>query len=283
MPVATLPPPKRALADSTKAHRNVNLVKQSPNTAKRRKVDVGSSPSKRLKLSQNSLKNGSSQPKSQFEEEYLEKLTQDISGLKQQNSEKDQQWDRPSLDDFDEEKDSLRFQQIEAEEGTLHGGRTTVKLFGVTEVVMLSQFKSSANTERWQTGHSVLLHVTDFLHYLYVAAPVSFVKKDIDGFKAYLETQLAQHQPVIHSVQMSMRENLYGFQGNQKSPYLKITVTDPKHINKLRTTIESGNMNYKQMWKGVDGGILTFDSIQYVLRFMIDTGVSLSDVCMIPS
>ena len=71
-----------------------------------------------------------------------------------------------------------------------------------------------------------------------------------------------------------MRENLFGFQGNQKSPYLKITVTDPKYINKLRTTIESGNMNYKQMWKGVDGGILTFDSIQYVLRFMIDTGVS---------
>lgn len=136
MPVATLPPPKRALADSTKAHRNVN-PKISPNTAKRRKIEVGSSPSKKLKLSQNGLKNGSSQPKSQFEEEYLEKLTQDISGLKQQNSEKDQQWDRPSLDDFDEERDSLCFQQIEAEEGTLHGGRTTVKLFGVTEVGLL--------------------------------------------------------------------------------------------------------------------------------------------------
>ena len=74
-----------------------------------------------------------------------------------------------------------------------------------------------------------------------------------------------------------MRENLFGFQGNQQSPYLKITVTDPKFINRLRTTIEGGNMNYKQMWKGVDGGILTFDSIQYVLRFMIDTGVSSSD------
>ncbi|CAF9940753.1 DNA-directed DNA polymerase delta [Imshaugia aleurites] len=257
MPVATLPPPKRALADSTKARRNVNPTIPSPNSAKRRKIEVGSSPSKKLKLSQNNFKNGSSQPKSQFEEEYLEKLTQDISGLKQQNSEKDQQWDRPSLDDFDEDRDSLCFQQIEAEEGTLHGGRTTIKLFGVTE-----------------TGHSVLLHVTDFLHYLYVAAPVNFVKADIDGFKAYLETQLAQHQPVINSVQIVMRENLFGFQGNQKSPYLKITVTDPKHINRLRTTIESGNMNYKQMWKGVDGGILTFDSIQYVLRFMIDTGVT---------
>ena len=74
-----------------------------------------------------------------------------------------------------------------------------------------------------------------------------------------------------------MRENLFGFQGNQQSPYLKITVTDPKFINRLRTTIEGGNMNYKQMWKGVDGGILTFDSIQYVLRFMIDTGVRLLD------
>ena len=137
MPVATLPPPKRALADSTKAHRNVNPTIPSPNAAKRRKIEVGSSPSKKLKLSQNGLKNGSSQPKSQFEEEYLEKLTQDISGLKQQNSEKDQKWDRPSLDDFDEESDSLCFQQIEAEEGTLHGGRTTVKLFGVTEVGML--------------------------------------------------------------------------------------------------------------------------------------------------
>ena len=106
-----------------------------------------------------------------------------------------------------------------------------------------------------------------------MAAPVSFGKNDCDGYKAYLDTQLAQHQPAIHSVQMVLRENLFGFQGNQKSPYLKITVTDPKFINKLRTTIEGGLANYKGLWKGVDGGILTFDSIQYVLRFMIDTGV----------
>ena len=127
-----------------------------------------------------------------------------------------------------------------------------------------------------QTGHSVLLHVTDFLHYLYVAAPVSFTKSDCDGFRNYLDTQLAQHQPAVHSVQIVMRENLFGFQGNQKSPYLKITVTDPKYINKLRTSIEGGSANYKGLWKGIDNGILTFDSIQYVLRFMIDTGVSIT-------
>jgi DNA polymerase delta subunit 1 len=98
------------------------------------------SPLKRRKLNGNS-KNfktpggpGSSQVKSQFEEEVLEKLTQDLDDLKQHNAEKDQQWARPSLDDFDETRDSLCFQQIDVEEGTLHGGKTCVKLFGVTEV-----------------------------------------------------------------------------------------------------------------------------------------------------
>ena len=116
--------------------------------------------------------------------------------------------------------------------------------------------------------------MTDFLHYLYVAAPVNFQRPDVDGYKAYLETQLAQHEPAIHSVQMVLRESLFGFQGNQKSPYLKVTVTNPKYINKLRSTIEHGNANYKGLWKGIEGGIMTFDNIQYVLRFMIDTSVT---------
>jgi DNA polymerase delta subunit 1 len=118
-----------------------------------------------------------------------------------------------------------------------------------------------------------MLHVTGFLHYLYVAAPVSFGKSDCEPFKMYLEGLLGQSQQVVHSVGITMRENLYGFQGNQKSPYLKITVTDPRYINKVRTTIESGSANWKGMWKGLDGGLMTFDSIQYVLRFMVDTKV----------
>ncbi|KIW21021.1 hypothetical protein PV08_01600 [Exophiala spinifera] len=250
-------PKRRVLTDATNTH---NTLK-SPPSAKKRKLN-GNGPSVSFHSSQHGpngirSKFGSSQPKSHFETEVLEKMTQDITGLKENNAEKDQQWDRPSLDDFDPHRDSLRFQQIEVEEGTLHGGRVTLKLFGVSE-----------------TGHSILLHVTDFLHYIYVAAPVNFQRQDVEGYKVYLETQLAQHQPVIHSVQMVLRENLYGFQGNQKSPYLKITVTDPRFINRLRSAIEDGHANYKGMWKGVDSKILTFDNIQYVLRFMIDTGIT---------
>ncbi|KFY30776.1 hypothetical protein V493_01672 [Pseudogymnoascus sp. VKM F-4281 (FW-2241)] len=250
--VGTLLPQKRVFGEASSARRNID---SSPASMKKRKLEGAETPISRLKSSQNGPKGkpGSSQP-SHFESEVLEKLTQDMTGLKNKNSEKDQQWDRPALTDFNAETDSLIFQQIEAEEGTLHGGKATVKLFGVSE-----------------TGHSVMLHVTDFLHYLYVAAPVSFVRTDCENFKVFLESQVAQHQPAIHSVQIVMRENLYGFQGNQQSPYLKITVTDPKFINRVRTTIEGGNANWKGMWKGADGGILTFDSLQYVLRFMVDT------------
>ena len=111
------------------------------------------------------------------------------------------------------------------------------------------------------------------MHYLYVAAPISFQKEDCEGFKAFLEVKLGQNQPAIHTVQMVMRENLFGFQGNQKSPYIKITVIDPKFINRLRTVIEANEANYKGLWRGVDSGILTFDSLAYILRFMVDTKV----------
>jgi len=119
-----------------------------------------------------------------------------------------------------------------------------------------------------------MLHVRDFHHYLYIAAPVGFTKNDCEGYKMFLETQLGNYQPVVHSVQIVMRENLYGFNGNQVSPYIKITVTDPKYISKVRSKLETkGPPNYKGMWKSSEEGILTFDSIQYILRFMVDCKV----------
>jgi len=125
-------PAKRVLQDLTKSENNI----QSASPSKRRKLAGNtSSPRKNGKHSNGHI--GSSQPKSHFEEEVLEKLTQDMSGLKQKNAEKDQQWTRPSLDDFDEQSHNLCFQQIDVEEGTFNGGKTAVKLFGVTQVGIL--------------------------------------------------------------------------------------------------------------------------------------------------
>lgn len=136
MPDAVLNTPKRVLGDATRSRSNMQIV--SPTTAKKRKLEDGQSIAPVRPLAQNKFRKpptpASSQHKSQFVEEVLEKMTQDMNGLKESNSEKDQQWERPPLDDFDPVKNSLCFQQIECEEGTLGGGKTTVKLFGVTEV-----------------------------------------------------------------------------------------------------------------------------------------------------
>ncbi|KAI5310841.1 DNA-directed DNA polymerase delta [Ascosphaera atra] len=230
-----------------------------PSAAKKRKIDVdGARQRPAPVVATQAAQAAATQQRSQFVEEVLEKMTQDIGGLKTNSAEKDQQWKRPPLEDYRPDKEVLCFQQIECEQGVAPGGKTAVKLFGVTEA-----------------GHSVMLHVTDFHHYLYVAAPVSFTQADCKPFAGYLASNFGGFQTAIVNVEMVMRENLYGFQGNQKSPYLRISVNDPKHINKLRSLIEQGAMNYKGLWKNAgESGVLTFDNIQYVLRFMIDTGIS---------
>jgi DNA polymerase delta subunit 1 len=280
MPAATLPK-KRVFGEASSARRNIVAT---PVSAKKRRLDEpSSSPAPRLTSSQNDGKGklASSQPKSAFESEVLERMSQDISDLKQNNAEKDQVWDRPPVPrDYNPDTDSLCFQAIEAEEGTVAGGQTAVKLFGVTSHGNSVQEGTVAGGQTavklfgvTSHGNSVLLHVKDFKHYLYVAAPVSFTAEDCPKYRAYLETQVAMHQTAIDSVTMTMRENIYGFQGNIQNPYLKITVTDPKLINKVRTTIETGKANWKGMWKSADGTVMTYDNIQYLLRFMVDCSV----------
>ena len=127
----TRAPAKRALAETSNTRTNVQT---SPRSAKKLKFQDG----KNKSTAPGKIANGSFNPSqpgpSQFEET-LEKMTQDMETLKKENTEKDQQWGRPPLPhDFSEVTNNLVFQQIEAEEGVLHGGKATVKLFGVTEV-----------------------------------------------------------------------------------------------------------------------------------------------------
>ncbi|EPS44757.1 hypothetical protein H072_1289 [Dactylellina haptotyla CBS 200.50] len=233
---------KRVLNDQTSSHNShFNSV-----VNKKRKLDTSDPNRLNPKLAK------LSQVKSSFEED-LGRLTQEIGDLKGANAETDQKWARPSLDDWKPNQEDLVFQQIDAEEGSWND-KTCVRLFGVTE-----------------SGHSVLLHVTDFQHYLYIQAPVGFDHSHIRPYQDFLQQRVGNGGDVISSIQIVMRENLYGFQGNQKSPYIKVIVTDPKHIPKVRRFLEKGEANYRGLWRGVEGGIMTFDNIQYIMRFMVDT------------
>ena len=125
----TKTPAKRALAEASNGR-----VNASPRSAKKLKFEDGTTTrGPPVKKVNGSFK--SSQPgPSQFENT-LEQMTQDIEALKTKNTEKDQQWKRPPLPaDFNEMNSKVVFQQIEAEESVLNGGKPAVKLFGVTEV-----------------------------------------------------------------------------------------------------------------------------------------------------
>jgi DNA polymerase delta subunit 1 len=127
----TRAPAKRALTETSNTRTNVQTSPRSTKKLKFQDVKDKSRPPVRMA---NDSYNSSQAGPSKFEET-LEKMTQDMETLKKANTEKDQQWRRPVLpDDFNEMNNNLVFQQIEAEEGVLHGGKTTVKLFGVTEV-----------------------------------------------------------------------------------------------------------------------------------------------------
>ncbi|KAL5611613.1 hypothetical protein BROUX41_000803 [Berkeleyomyces rouxiae] len=233
----------------------------TPNTVKRNKLEGPSISRPPASQADPRFRVLSSQPKSEWEND-LEKLSQDISELKQNNTEKDQAWNRAPVPPFDVSVDKLCFQSIEAEEGVLlqsdstgagDSMQATVKLFGVTE-----------------NGNSVLLHVTGFKHYLYVAAPVSFQPKDCLPLKTHLESCLSNFQPMIHTVSLHMKQSIYGFQGKDHSPYIKITVTDPKWAPRVRSALESGKISRSSVWQVPDGPIRTFDNIQYMLRLMVD-------------
>jgi DNA polymerase delta subunit 1 len=122
-------PAKRALAEASN-----NRVNVSPRSAKKLKLENGTSRMGPPVKTANGSFNSSQPGPSQFEDT-LEKMTQDIESLKTKNTERDQQWKRPPLpEDFSEMTSKVVFQQIEAEESVLNGGKPTVKLFGVTEV-----------------------------------------------------------------------------------------------------------------------------------------------------
>lgn len=69
-----------------------------------------------------------------------------------------------------------------------------------------------------------------------------------------------------------MKKNIWGYRGDKDVPFLKIICSIPKMVPKVRGAFEEAKFNYKDLF----GPTTTFESnILFVLRFMIDTKVSL--------
>lgn len=160
-------------------------------------------------------------------------------------------WSRPFLAPIDPKRDDIVFQQIEVENGDQCDG-TWLRMFGVTEA-----------------GHSVLVNVTDFLPYFYIGVPRGFGDDDLEPFKADLNNKFGF--TIVKKVEKVFRRSLWGYMGDESLPFLKLTISGPRNVPKVRAVFESGECSFLGLFPDI---VPTFESnIVYVLRFMIDTKV----------
>ncbi|QLG72429.1 hypothetical protein HG535_0D01370 [Zygotorulaspora mrakii] len=165
---------------------------------------------------------------------------------------------KPLPANFDPATYDMSFQQLDAEQSTLHGfsddgTSTVVRFFGVTE-----------------EGYSILCNVTGFQHYLYLPVPNlpgTSDQNEIDGFLRYLNENFDNK---VSRIEQVARQSIWGYSGDNKLPFWKIYVTYPNALNKIRTAFERGHLTYKSWFSS---GITTYDNIAYTLRLMIDCGI----------
>lgn len=163
-----------------------------------------------------------------------------------------QSWDRPLLP-HGFGNDDITFQQLDAEETTLND-TSVVRFFGITD-----------------RGNSILCTITGFWHYMYVPVPRGFsVDDDLALFKQYLASSFQG----IEDLEIVQKESIWGFNNNVKSSFFKIYVNHSRYLSRLRTGFEKGEVQYNQLFPL---GLMTYDNINYLLRFMVDcqiTGMS---------
>lgn len=175
---------------------------------------------------------------------------QELVSMTENLPKQDQSWDRPEAV-FDPEKDDITFQQLDGEE-CLIGPASAVRFFGVTE-----------------NGNSVVCNVVGFKHYLYVQAPSGFRKEHCEGLFKYL----SENYQAVHEVELVQRESLWGYNDNQKFPFIKVSVYNAKHIAALRSGFEKGQINYGGVFTPGNSS-MTYDKVEYPLRMMIDNGIT---------
>ncbi|EAU90154.1 delta DNA polymerase [Coprinopsis cinerea okayama7 len=140
-------------------------------------------------------------------------------------------WARPTLPPLDPKKDSIIFQQIEIINSTdySHGG-TTLRMFGVT-----------------QEGHSVLANITTFLPYFYIVYPRGFTDEHIEPLRNYLNNQF-DNGPLVKKIEKVMKRSIWEYKGDDVSPFLKLTIVEPKDVPKVRDEYSLGPVLWREAY-----------------------------------
>ncbi|XP_077994710.1 DNA polymerase delta catalytic subunit-like [Glandiceps talaboti] len=180
-------------------------------------------------------------------------------------------WIRPAPPQVKPDKDAIIFQQIDVEHyqgqplkgmpGSTVGPVPIVRMFGITK-----------------QGNSLLCHIHGFAPYFYVPAPANFQKEHCEKFRDLLNQSVIADmrsnkdniQQAVLAIDMCIKENMYGFHGNKKIPFLKITVALPKLVAPSKRILETG----LQCPPYPERGYQSYESnIDFEIRYMVDANV----------
>ncbi|KAJ1749868.1 DNA-directed DNA polymerase delta [Coemansia sp. RSA 1821] len=183
-------------------------------------------------------------------------------------------WPRPKAPTLDPKTTKLVFQQMEIDEEFVPETNSIVaRLFGVTE-----------------EGYSVACYVQGFYPYFYCPAPSGFQEKDIPQVVAELN-RLTKAAPAVGSdsgsdsagrfdgshksdpvvnIEMCMKEPLFGYHGNVKSPFFRIVVRNPKLMRQVVQTVKRG---FVVPGAGHYTGTPYESNLEFTIRFMVDTSI----------
>ncbi|OZJ06486.1 DNA polymerase delta catalytic subunit [Bifiguratus adelaidae] len=208
-----------------------------------------------LKRKKSSMSDGGDLGKPSSFEADLERLQEElVAEAKVDNTER--VWPRKPAPPLNPTSDKLVFQQFEADEYIDHiTQEPVIRFYGITE-----------------GGNSVLCHVTGFLPYFYFPAPPGFQNTHLRPLQAALQARLGNYNSVV-KLEIVLKQDLYGYNGDQKVPFVKVTLKDPKWVSKARSTMEGEGIQIAGLSQNYT--CTTYESnLAYLLRFMIDCKVT---------
>ncbi|XP_052797645.1 DNA polymerase delta catalytic subunit-like [Mya arenaria] len=180
-------------------------------------------------------------------------------------------WARPPVTGLDSSNDTITFQQIDLDHyigqhmpgmpGCTRGPTPVIRMFGVT-----------------MEGHSVAAHIHGFQPYFFVPAYPGFSDDLCKPFLIALNTAVKGDlrsnkegiEQAILAVDLVLKENICGYHGNRKIPFIKITVAIPRLIAPAKRLLEQG---FNCPGHGQHGFQGYETNIDFEIRFMVDSNV----------
>uniref|UniRef100_A0A452GRX2 DNA polymerase delta catalytic subunit n=1 Tax=Gopherus agassizii TaxID=38772 RepID=A0A452GRX2_9SAUR len=150
-------------------------------------------------------------------------------------------WQRPPPPRINPTQDALCFQQVELDyyvgvpvpgmPGATQGPVPILRMFGVTAA-----------------GNSVCCHIHGFAPYFYVPAPAGFQPQHLSDFQRELNGAVLRDlrsnreglSRAVLAVEMCSKESMYGYHGQRRLPFLKVTLALPRLVAPAKRLLEQG-------------------------------------------